>query len=154
MDEGCSSLFNVLCCDEVTIAEKQRELTAALGALKTAQDRLGFVVGRGRNTPPLGPEFKTDAFRVEGCLAKVWFVSEFVGGRCQFRADSDSAIVKGMAVLLCDFYSGERPEEIAQTSPAFLEELGLTQHLTPNRRNSLGKIWRNMQGFARGCLEK
>jgi cysteine desulfuration protein SufE len=138
----------------VTIAEKQRQLTAALGALKTAQDRLGFVVGQGRKAPPLEPEFKTDAFRVEGCLAKVWFVPKFVGGRCQFRADSDSAIVKGIAVLLCDFYSGQPPEEIVQTSPVFLEELGITQHLTPNRRNSLGKIWQTMQAFARGCFAK
>jgi cysteine desulfuration protein SufE len=138
--------------EPVTIAEKQRQLTAALGALQTAQDRLGFVVGRGRKAPPLEPERKTDAFRVEGCLAKVWFVPAFAGGRCQFRADSDSAIVKGIAVLLCDFYSGQTPEEIVQTSPAFLEELGLTQHLTPNRRNSLGKIWHSMQTFARGHL--
>jgi hypothetical protein len=27
--------------------------------------------------------------------------------------------------------------------------MGITQHLTPNRRNSLGKIWQKMQGFAR-----
>jgi cysteine desulfuration protein SufE len=141
-------------CAEMTIAEKQRPLTAALGAFKTAQDRLGFVVGQGRKAPPLEPEFKTDAFRVEGCLAKVWLVPALVDGRCQFRADSDSAIVKGVAVLLCDFYSGQPPEEIAQTSPDFLEKLGITQHLTPNRRNSLGKIWQTMQGFARGCLAK
>jgi cysteine desulfuration protein SufE len=138
---------------QMTMAEKQRQLTAALGSLRTAQDRLGFVVGRGRGAPPLEPEFKTDAFRVEGCLAKVWFVPEFAGGRCQFRADSDSAIVKGIAVLLCDFYSGQPPEEVARTSPAFLQELGLTQHLTPNRRNSLGKIQGKIQDFARGCLE-
>jgi cysteine desulfuration protein SufE len=147
-------MCKVLCCGEVKIDEKQRQLTAALTALKTAQDRLGFIVGRGRNAPPLEPEFKTDAFRVEGCLAKVWFVPRCVGGRCQFRADSDSAIVKGIAMLLCDFYSGQPPEEIVHASPVFLEELGITQHLTPNRRNSLGKIWQKMQDFAHGCLEK
>ena len=134
------------------MAEKQRQLTAALGAMKTAQDRLGYVVGLGRKAAALEAEFKTDAFRVEGCLAKVWFVPEFSGGLCQFRADSDSAVVKGIAVLLCDFYSGSSPEELAQTSPDFLEELGITQHLTPNRRNSLGKIWRQMLAFARNHL--
>jgi cysteine desulfuration protein SufE len=134
------------------MAEKQRQLTTALGSLKTAQDRLGFVVGLGRAAPPMEKEFKTEPYRVEGCLAKVWFVPEFCGGRCQFRADSESAIVKGIAVLLCDFYSGQPPEEIVRTSPAFLEELGITQHLTPNRRNSLGKIWQQMQTFARAHL--
>jgi cysteine desulfuration protein SufE len=136
----------------VTIAEKQRQLTATLGALKTAQDRLGYIVGRGRTAPPLASEFKTEAFRVEGCLAKVWFVPEFADGRCQFRADSDSAIVKGIAVLLCEVYGGQHPAEIVQTSPTFLEELGITQHLTPNRRNSLGRIWQIIQSFAREHL--
>ena len=136
----------------MTIAEKQRQLTATLGAFKTAQGRLGFVVGRGRKALPLEPVFKTDAFRVEGCLAKVWFVPEFAGGRCRFRADSDSAVVKGIAVLLCEFYSGQPLEEIVQTSPAFLEELGITQHLTPNRRNSLGAIWHSMKTFVRAHL--
>lgn len=133
----------------MTIEEKQGQLTAALGALKTAQDRLGYIVGRGRAAPPLGPEFKTEAYRVEGCLAKVWFVPEFAGECCQFRADSDSAIVKGIAVVLCETYSGQPPAEIVKSSPAFLEELGITQHLTPNRRNSLGKVWHAMQTFAR-----
>ncbi len=134
------------------MAEKQRQLTAALGAMKTAQDRLGYVVGLGRKAPPLEAAFKTDASRVQGCLAKVWFVPEFAGGLCRFRADSDSAIVKGIAVLLCDFYSGATPEEVVQTSPSFLEELGITQHLTPNRRNSLGRIFQEMQAFARAHL--
>jgi sulfur transfer protein SufE len=39
-----------------------------------------------------------------------------------------------------------------QYSPNFLEELGITQHLTPNRRNSLGKIWQKIQDFARDHL--
>jgi cysteine desulfuration protein SufE len=133
----------------VTIAEKQGQLTAALKALKNAQDRLSYVVGRGRTAPPLEPEFKTEAFRVEGCLAKVWFVPAFADGRCNFRADSDSAIVKGIAVLLCELYSGQPAKEIVQSSPAFLEDLGITQHLTPNRRNSLAKIQQIMQAFAR-----
>ena len=133
----------------MTIDQKQQLLAAALGDLRNAQDRLSYIVGLGRHAPPLEPEFKTDAFRVEGCLAKVWFVPEFAGGLCRFRADSDSAIVKGMAVLLCDLCSEQPPEDIVKASPDFLEKLGITQHLTPNRRNSLGKIWRAIQDFAR-----
>ncbi|MGA2176415.1 MAG: SufE family protein [Verrucomicrobiota bacterium] len=137
----------------MTIAEKQEQLRAKLGGLKSAQDRLAYVVGRGRAAPPLEAALRTDAFRVEGCLAKVWFVAQFAEGRCQFRADSDSAIVKGIAVLLCEFYSGQSPEEIVRTSPAFLEEFGITQHLTPNRRNSLGRIWESIRACARSHVK-
>jgi cysteine desulfuration protein SufE len=85
-------------------------------------------------------------------MAKAWFVAEFSDGQCHFRADSESAIVKGIAVLLCEFYSGHTPAEIVQVSPAFLERLGITQHLTPNRRNSLGRIWKGIETFARSRL--
>jgi cysteine desulfuration protein SufE len=137
----------------VTIAQKQQQLSAKLSGFKTAQDRLAYIVGRGRSAPPLEAAFRTDAFRLQGCLAAVWFVAEFAEGRCQFRADSDSAVVKGVAVLLCDFYSGQSPEEIARTTPVFLTDFGITQHLTPNRRNSLGKIWEGIRACACAHLQ-
>jgi cysteine desulfuration protein SufE len=136
----------------MTIAEKQKELVGALQSLKTAQDRLAWLVRRGRLHPPLNPALKTDAHRVEGCLAKVWFVPEFAGGRCHFKIDSNSAVVKGIAVLLCEFYSGHTPGEIIGTNPAFLEQFGITQHLTPNRRNSLAAISNTIHAFAKSQL--
>jgi cysteine desulfuration protein SufE len=132
----------------MTIAEKQKELVATLQSLKTAQDRLAYLVRRGRQHPPLEPAMKTDAHRVEGCLAKVWFVPEFVQGRCHFKIDSNSAVVKGIAAVLCEFYSGATPEEIIATSPDFLGQFGITQHLTPNRRNSLAAISTTIHAFA------
>jgi cysteine desulfuration protein SufE len=137
----------------VTIREKQEHLTGVLGALRTAQDRLAYVVGRGRAATPLEEAMKTDAHRVEGCLAKVWFEPDFRQGRCYFKTDSDSAIVKGVAVLLCDFYSGQTPGEILDTPPDFLEEFRITQHLTPNRRNGLARIHAAIETFARAHLE-
>jgi cysteine desulfuration protein SufE len=137
----------------VTIREKQEHLAGALGALRTAQDRLAFVVCRGRAAAPLDDAMKTDARRLEGCLAKVWFAPDFREGRCYFKTDSDSAVVKGVAVLLCDFYSGQTPGEILSAPPAFLEKFGITQHLTPNRRNGLARIHSAIEAFARAHLE-
>lgn len=121
---------------------------AGLGGLKTSQDRFAWLVRRGRQHPPLDEPYKTEAYRVEGCLAKVWFVPEFRRGRCYFETDSDSAIVKGIAAMLCEFYSGQTPEEIVKTNPSFLESAGINQHLTPNRRNSLARIWEKIHNFA------
>jgi len=134
----------------MTIEEKQQQLVGALQSFKTAQDRMAYLVRRGRQHPPLDSALKTDVHRVQGCLAKIWFVAEFAGGRCHFKVDSDSAVVKGIAAVLCEFYSGASPEEIVATSPAFLEEFGITQHLTPNRRNSLAAITNSIRVFAGG----
>ncbi|MFN7140916.1 MAG: SufE family protein [Limisphaerales bacterium] len=132
----------------MTIAEKKNALLTRLSAIKNSQERFAHLIALSRQQPPLESQFKTDTYRVEGCLAKLWFVAEFRDGRCYFRADSESAIVKSVAVLLCDFYNAQAPEEIVSTDPSFFESVGISQHLTQNRRNSLSKIWEKIRSFA------
>lgn len=132
----------------MTLAEKQSELVARLASLKTGQDRLARLVEQAKNRPLPSPELRTDANLVPGCLAKLWFTSEFRDGKCFFASDSDSLVVKAIAGLLCEFYSGRSPSEIVAHSPEFLAPLGITQHLTPNRRNALSQIWERIRQHA------
>ena len=131
-----------------TLAEKRDALCAELRALRDAQERLNFLAARARQRPSVPESDKTEANRVEGCLAKLWIAPRFTDGRCFFAMDSDSLIVKAVAGLLCDFYSGHRPAEILSIDPSFLGPLGINQHLTPNRRNALAKVWEVIRGFA------
>ena len=132
----------------MNLAEKQVELTAQLAALKNGQDRLAFLVEQTKRRPPLPQEFRRDENLIPGCLAKLWFVPEFRAGKCFFGCDSDSLVVKAVAGLLCDFYGGHAPAEILAHGPEFLAPLGITQHLTPNRRNALAKVWERIRQFA------
>jgi cysteine desulfuration protein SufE len=132
----------------VDLAEKQRQLTAALAAFHHGQDRLAWLVAQARQRPPLPPEQRTEANLIPGCLAKLWFVPRFDDGRCFFACDSDSLIVKAIAGLLCEFYSGHAPTEILAHDPRFLAPLGINQHLTPNRRNALARVWDLIRLFA------
>ncbi|MGA2245422.1 MAG: SufE family protein [Verrucomicrobiota bacterium] len=130
------------------LAEKQLQLTAELAALKNGQDRLAWLVEKAKRRPALVPEQRVEASLIPGCLAKLWFVSQFNGGRCFYACDSDSLVVKAIAGLLCDFYSGHAPAEILAHHPQFLAPLGVTQHLTPNRRNALARVWDRIRQFA------
>ena len=132
----------------MTLAEKQAQLTAQLAAFKSGQDRFAFLVERAKKIPPFTAELRVDKNLLPGCLAKLWFVSEARHGKCWFVCDSDSLVVKAIAGLLCEFYSGATAMEILAHDPAFLTPLGITQHLTPNRRNALSKIWERIQNFA------
>lgn len=132
----------------VKLAEKQAELTARLAALKNGQDRLAHLVERAKKIPPRPPEFRLAENLIPGCLAKLWFTAQFRDGVCRFECDSDSLVVKAIAGLLCEFYSGQPPAEILAHDPKFLVPLGITQHLTPNRRNALAKIWERIRQFA------
>jgi cysteine desulfuration protein SufE len=132
----------------MNLAEKQLALTAELAALKNGQDRLARLVALAKHRPALPSGQRTDANLIPGCLAKLWFVPQFREGGCFFACDSDSLIVKAIAGLLCEFYSGHEPAEILAHDPQFLGPLGITQHLTPNRRNALSKVWEQIRRFA------
>lgn len=132
----------------MNLAEKQKQLTLELSALKNGQDRLAWLVEKTRLRPPLLLELRVAENLIPGCLAKLWFVPEWRAGKCFFSADSDSLVVKAIAGLLCEFYSGHAPAEILAHDPLFLAPLGITQHLTPNRRNALSKIWERIRQFA------
>jgi cysteine desulfuration protein SufE len=138
----------------MTLPEKQAALLKELSQLRSSHDRLAFLVRRAREQPRLDARYRTDESRVEGCLSRLWLVMEFKRGRCFFRSDSDSLIVKGIAGLLCDFFSGQPPEAIVAQDPAFLAQAGITQHLTPNRRNALSRVWENIRGFAEARLRE
>ena len=132
----------------MTLPEKKQELIEDLGLLPSAQDRLMYVVDRAKKTPHLPDHLRTAATRVEGCLSNLWFIPEFKDGNCYFQVDADSHIVRGIAIVLADFYSGHPPTEILQNDPAFLSTVGITQHLSPNRRNGLSRLWEEIRSFA------
>ncbi len=132
----------------MTLAEKKQQLLAKLAQIKDPHERIVYAVECGRRQAPLEDSLKTDEHRVEGCLARLWLVAVFEDGKCHFRTDSDSAIMKGMAALLCEFYSGQTPDEIVATDPSFLAQVGITQHLTPNRRNGLSRLWEKIRDYA------
>ena len=132
----------------MTLAEKRKELVEDLELLPSAQDRLMYVVDKAKRTPQLPPELRTPETRVEGCLSNLWFIPEFKDGKCYFKVDADSHIVRGIAIVLAEFYSGHAPAEILQNDPAFLSTVGITQHLSPNRRSGLSRLWDKIRTFA------
>ena len=138
----------------MTLAEKKQELIDDLSLLPSAQDRLMYVVDRAKKSPALPDELRNSETRVEGCLSNLWFIPEFKEGKCYFRVDADSHIVRGIAVVLAEFYSGHPPAEILQNDPEFLSTVGITQHLSPNRRNGLSRLWEKIRGFAAEHEEK
>ena len=138
----------------MTLREKQDALAADLARFKTPQDRLAHMIRVGRAAPGLEENFKSPDSKLEGCLSNLWLRSEFRDGRCYFNADSDSAIVKGLATVICNLFSDLPPSEIVAGDLAPLRQAGLWQQLTPNRRTGLSRLVDNIHEFARAHLQK
>ena len=136
----------------MTLEEKKNALVEEITLIPDAYERLGYIVDRGKKAAGLPEDLRIDSFKIEGCMSQLWVVPAYQEGLCSFRSESDSAIVKGIASLLCDFYSDAKPEEIVKTDADFLGDVGITQHLSPNRRNGLSRIVESIQRFAHSCL--
>lgn len=121
----------------MAIAEKQARIEAEFGAIADWEERFRRIIARGRALPPMAEELKTEERRVRGCASQVWLHARSDGVRVIYVADSDAVMTKGLIALLLEVYSGEEPEAIIATQPAFIERIGLNANLSPNRANGL-----------------
>lgn len=131
---------------------KLQRLLDDYGVIDDPHERLAAVVDRAKHVPPLGAADRIDAHRVLGCVSVVWLVSEIREGRCHFRTDAESPLVRGLVTFLGEFFSGASAPEVAACPLDPLEALGLTRNLSPTRRNGLAATGRAIREFARTHL--
>jgi len=109
------------------------------------EDRYRYLIELGRALPPMEPALKTDGTKVRGCASQVWMVAQRRdtddGTRLVFEGESDAHIVQGLIAVLLALHSNKMPSEILATDTlAKFNELGLREHLTPQRSNGLASM--------------
>jgi cysteine desulfuration protein SufE len=134
---------------DVTPFEQKRDTFAEnLRLLPDTEERFRYLIQLGRKFPPLDEALRTKENLLPGCMSNLWFCPEFRDGRCHYRMDADAALVKGVAALFCSLYSGEKPGTVIANEPDFLEENGLTMHLSSRRLTGLGNLRGAIKKFA------
>lgn len=132
----------------MSIEEKRDQIVEELIPFEDHLDRLTYVIDRAKDLPGLADDYKIETFLIKGCVSQLWIFPSFKDGKCYFQADSEASITKGTASLLCDLYSDEEPEDIVRLEPDFLADVGITQHLSPNRRNGLTGVREKIRAYA------
>lgn len=100
-------------------------------------DRYQYIIDMGKQLPQFPADKLDEAHKFHGCQSQVWFDYEWLDGRIHLQGTSDAAIVKGLIALLFRIYDQRTPQEILDTPPDFLDELGLKSHLSANRATGL-----------------
>lgn len=132
----------------MSIEEKRDQIVDELMPFEDHLERFTYIIDRAKSLGSLNEEYKIETFLIKGCVSQLWIFPQFNNGKCQFQADSDATITKGTASLLCELYSDETPEDIVRLEPDFLAEVGITQHLSPNRRNGLTGVREKIKAYA------
>ena len=130
-------------------AERQKGIRETLGGIFDPQERLTVAMGWKTALEPLREEDRTEGNLVRGCASRVWLAASMEEGRCRFRVDADSPLVRGLVRMMCWIYDGASPDEIVAEEPVVLEELGLLRNLSPTRQNGLAAVRRTLVTFAR-----
>ncbi|MFI8748605.1 SufE family protein [Vreelandella lionensis] len=115
----------------------QQELVEEFEIFDNWMDRYQYIIDMGKQLPDFPEERRTEEFKIQGCQSNVWMCHEQAGDKLVFKATSDAAIVSGLIAVLLRIYSERTAEEINQTEPHFLKDLGLDKHLSPTRSNGL-----------------
>lgn len=134
-----------------SLAERQRVLVDDLLLIEDPQSRLEELTRRAARVA-LPAEAKRPENLVEGCVSQVWLTARLEHGLCHFQADADSVLVKGLAVFLCQAYSGVPPQEIVDSSEGFLAPMRWERQLSPTRLNGLGQVLARIKALARASL--
>ncbi|MCL1822179.1 MAG: SufE family protein, partial [Prolixibacteraceae bacterium] len=65
-----------------------------------------------------------------------------------FAGESDAVIVKGLMALLLRVVLGRTPGELINADLHFVDDIGLTQHLSPTRSNGLAAMVKQIKLYA------
>jgi cysteine desulfuration protein SufE len=133
------------------------EIVSTFELLDDWEERYRYLIELGRQMEPLTDEAHTDHNKVRGCASQVWLVTtlEPAQGRpvLHLVGDSDAHIVRGLVALLISLYNGKSPSEALSTDAlALFKELGLSEHLTPQRSNGVRSMVERIRHDAQAAL--
>jgi cysteine desulfuration protein SufE len=131
-------------------------IRADFALLDEWEDRYRYLIELGRALPPFPEALRTDVNKVRGCVSQVWLASAVkrtgAATVIELQGDSDAHIVRGLVAVLFALVQGKTPDEILRAdAKAVFAELGLSEHLTPQRSNGFFSMVERIRADARAA---
>lgn len=111
-------------------------------------DKYEYIISLGKELEEMPEAEKVEENLVKGCQSRVWLSARHEDGKVFFNADSDAIISKGIIALLVKILNGQQADEIATNDFSFIDEIGLKEHLSPNRSNGLVGMMKQIKLYA------
>ncbi len=131
-----------------TIANIQKEIVDEFALFEDWMQRYEYMIELGKSLPIIDEKHRTDSNIIKGCQSKVWVYAELKKDKLIYTADSDAVITKGIIALLLRVFSEQHPSDILAADTAFIDEIGLKEHLSPTRANGLVSMIKQLKMYA------
>lgn len=131
-----------------SIQEIQEDIIEEFAMFQDWMERYEYMIDLGKTLPLIDKEFKTEEYIIKGCQSKVWVHATLEDKAIHFTADSDAIITKGIIAILIRAFSGQAPQDIIDADTAFIDKIGLKEHLSPTRANGLVSMIKQIKLYA------
>lgn len=133
----------------MTIKAIQEEIIEEFSMLDGDMEMtLNYLMELGEKLAPLEESEMTEENIVKGCQSKVWLVSDMKDGSVSFKADSNTAITKGLVSLLVRVYSDQKAQDILDQPLYFPEKIGMNRFIGTQRSNGFAAMVKQMKLYA------
>ena len=132
----------------MSIENVQAEIIEEFALFDDWMQRYEYMIDLGKSLPLIDPKYKTDNHIIKGCQSKVWVHADMKDDKVVFTADSDAIITKGIIAILIRAFSNHSPQEILDADTAFIDQIGLKEHLSPTRANGLVSMIKQLKLYA------
>lgn len=132
----------------MSIKEKEDEIIDEFSMFDDWMDKYNYIIEVGKSVDTIDQKYKTNQYLIKGCQSQVWVSAQYQDGKVFFEADSDALITKGIVGLLIRVLSGQPPGEIVDADLAFIDKIGLKEHLSQTRSNGLVNMIKQMKLYA------
>lgn len=130
------------------IEEIEQQIIEEFNAFDEWMDKYAYLIELGNDCPMIDIKDKVPENLIQGCQSNVWVSAKMVDGLMDIKADSDAVITKGIISLLLRVFNHQRPEDIYAANLKFIDEIGLSSHLSPTRSNGLVSMIKQIKAYA------
>jgi len=137
------------------IKDRQEEIIEEFSVLDgDLEMTLNYIIELGDELSSFPEEQRIENNIVKGCQSKVWLVAGEEEGRIVYKADSNTAITKGLVSLLVRVLNQSKLQDVIEAEIYFPKQIGMDRFIGTQRSNGFISMINQMKMYAAELLTK
>ena len=128
------------------IKEIQEDLVDEFAMFEDWMQRYEYMIDLGKSAFPTFYDYNNDSL-LDLVVGNYGYHVAY-NDKINYTADSDAIITKGIIAILLRVFSNQTPDAILSANTDFIDEIGLKEHLSPNRANGLSSMIKQLKLYA------
>lgn len=137
------------------IKDRQEEIIEEFSMLDGDMEMaLNYIIELGEELDDFPEESRIDENIVKGCQSKVWLIASEKEGKINYKADSNTAITRGLVSLLVRVLNQSSLKDVVNAEIYFPKQIGMDRFIGTQRSNGFASMINQMKMYAVEAIAK